>query len=110
VKYLLDVNVLVALGFIHHEFHDRMAAWIKAQRFPELATCSITELGFVRALSQAPAYGFTVVQARTALLRLKRAKILTFAFITDAHDISIFPRRLRVPGRPRMVTWWSLQG
>jgi predicted nucleic acid-binding protein len=58
MKYPLDVNALVALGFIHHEFHDRVAEWIKAQQLPELATCSITELGFVRILSQAPAYGF----------------------------------------------------
>jgi len=26
--YLLDVNALVALGFIHHEFHNRVAAWV----------------------------------------------------------------------------------
>jgi uncharacterized protein len=97
MKYLLDVNALVALGFIHHEFHDRVAAWIKAQQFPELATCSITELGFVRVLSQAPAYGFTVVQARTALLRLKRAKVITFTFITDAHDISHLPTWVKSP-------------
>ena len=24
--YLLDVNALVALGFLNHEFHDRVAA------------------------------------------------------------------------------------
>jgi hypothetical protein len=41
----------------HHEFHGRVAAWIKAVRFPALATCSITELGFVRVLAQAPSYG-----------------------------------------------------
>jgi predicted nucleic acid-binding protein len=97
VKYLLDVNALVALGFIHHEFHNRMATWVKAQEFPEMATCSITELGFVRVLSQAPAYGFTVVQARTVLLRLKRAKILTFIFITDNHDISHLPAWVKSP-------------
>jgi uncharacterized protein len=97
VKYLLDVNALVALGFIHHEFHNRIATWVKAQEFPEMATCSITELGFVRVLSQAPAYGFTVVQARTVLLRLKRAKILTFIFITDNHDISHLPAWVKSP-------------
>ena len=97
MRYLLDVNALVALGFIHHEFHERLATWIKAQQFPELATCSITELGFVRVLSQAPAYGFTVVQARSALLRLKRAKVLTFHFITDAHDISHLPAWVKSP-------------
>jgi predicted nucleic acid-binding protein len=97
MKYLLDVNALVALGLIHHEFHDRVAAWIKTQQFPELASCSITELGFVRVLSQAPAYSFTVLQAQTALLRLKRAKVLTFTFITDAHDISHLPTWVKSP-------------
>jgi predicted nucleic acid-binding protein len=49
--YLLDVNALVALGFINHEFHDRLAAWVQSQNSPNLASCSITELGFVRAVS-----------------------------------------------------------
>jgi hypothetical protein len=97
MKYLLDVNALVALGFMHQEFHDWVATWLKAQRFPELATCSITELGFVRVLSQAPTYGFTTLQARTVLLRLKKAKAPTFAFIPDAHDISHLPAWVKSP-------------
>jgi hypothetical protein len=91
MTFLLDVNALVALGFIHHEFHDRVARWVKAQEFPALATCSITELGFVRVLSQAPVYGLTVADARNALLRLKRSKILPFIFVADDHDISHLP-------------------
>ena len=54
MKYLLDVNALVALGFGNHEFHARVAYWLRAQQFPDLATCSITELGFLRVLVQAP--------------------------------------------------------
>jgi len=69
--YLLDVNALVALGFVNHEFHDRVVSWICAQNSPALATCSIAELGFVRVLAQAPAYGFTIPQARALLMRLK---------------------------------------
>ena len=91
MTYLLDVNALVALGFVHHEFHDRVARWLKAQRFPEIATCSITELGFVRVLSQAPLYGFTVGQARSLLLRLKKTDVLSFTFIADSHDIAHLP-------------------
>jgi predicted nucleic acid-binding protein len=56
VKYLLDVNVLVALGFLQHEFHERVANWVHtlaSRGIPELATRSITELGFVRVLAQA---------------------------------------------------------
>lgn len=94
MTYLLDVNALVALGFFQHEFHGRMAAWVHASVAKgtfELATCSITELGFVRVLTQAPQYGFTVSQARDLLLRLKSANVLTFRFLPDDHDISRLP-------------------
>jgi len=94
VRYLLDVNALVALGFLEHEFHGRLANWVRAvasKGAPELVTCSITELGFVRVLAQAPQYGFTVAHARTLLLRLKAEKALKFAFISDDHDVSHLP-------------------
>jgi hypothetical protein len=108
MKYLLDVNALVALGFIHHEFHDRVAAWVRASQFPPLATCSITELGFVRVLSQAPAYGFTVAHARTLLLRLKKASKLSLTFSLTAMISLMFPRGLRLQSKPLTVTWFSL--
>jgi hypothetical protein len=44
MRYLLDSSALVALGLIHHEFHERVAGWARAQQFPRLATCAITEL------------------------------------------------------------------
>src|ERR1700678_830153 len=95
--YLLDVNALVALGFTNHEFHDRLSAWVQSQNSPKLASCSITELGFVRVLAQAPAYGFTVTQARTLLLRLKQARNSALTFIPDNHDISDLPAWVRTP-------------
>lgn len=51
MKYLLDVNVLVAWGWADHVDHARAAAWIaatKAKRGATLATSAIPELGFVR--------------------------------------------------------------
>jgi uncharacterized protein len=95
--YLLDVNALVALGFINHEFHDRLASWFQSHNSPALASCSITELGFVRVLAQAPAYGFTVTQARTLLLRLKKARTSRLTFIPDEHDVSRLPAWVRAP-------------
>ena len=88
------MNVLVALGLLQHEFHERVAGWVRtlaSRGIPELATCSITELGFVRVLAQAPQYGFTITHARTALLRLKRGNSLRFTFIPDDHDVSHIP-------------------
>jgi len=95
VKYLLDVNALVALGFLEHEFHERVARWVRNLAVtgpPELATCSITELGFVRVLAQAPQYGFTVGQACDLLQRLKATRRVNFTLIPDAQDISHLPR------------------
>lgn len=97
MRYLLDVNALVALGFAQHEFHSRVAAWLKTEQFPDLATCSITELGFVRVLAQAAAYGFTVEQARDLLLRLKAGGSPHFTFIPDDHDVSHLPAWAKSP-------------
>ncbi len=95
--YLLDVNALVALGVLNHEFHERVARWVQSSRNPELATCSITELGFVRVLAQASAYGLTVAQARSLLLRLKRARGSPFIFFPDAQDVSNLPGWVKAP-------------
>ena len=94
MRYLLDVNALVAPGFLEHEFHERVALWVKSlakEASYALLTCAITELGFVRVLSQAPQYGLTVAQSRALLVRLKRQGEVPFEFIADDHDISRLP-------------------
>ena len=96
MRYLLDVNALVALGFLEHEFHSRVAKWVSSES-PSLATCSITELGFVRVLSQVPQYRLGVVDALTLLLRLKSSRKADISFIADDIDLSQLPRWVRSP-------------
>jgi predicted nucleic acid-binding protein len=50
VKYLLDVNILVAWGWSDHVDHTRTVMWIAAARKHKatLMTSAIPELGFVR--------------------------------------------------------------
>lgn len=91
MRFLLDVNALVALGLLEHEFHRRVASWVRKEHHPTLATCAITELGFVRVLAQASAYNFTIAQAKAQLLRLKETKVYLFTFISDDLDISHLP-------------------
>jgi uncharacterized protein len=93
MRYLLDINALVAIGFLEHEFHQRAATWLRdlPKSQTELLSCAITELGFVRVLSQAPRYGFTVQQAKTFLIRLKRSRVIRFGFLDDDHDVSRLP-------------------
>jgi predicted nucleic acid-binding protein len=100
MKYLLDVNALLALVVLEHEFHARVARWVErlgTRGVPELATCSITELGFVRALGQAQQYGSSVAQARELLLKVKTSDGMRWIFIPDDHDISRLPRWVRTP-------------
>jgi hypothetical protein len=100
VTYLLDVNSLLALGVLHHEFHQRVAGWVARlakSGNPLLATCSITELGFVRVLGQAQQYSFSVIQARELLLRIKASETIRCVFIPDGHDISHLPKWVKSP-------------
>ena len=99
MTYLLDVNALVALGFLEHEFHERTARWVRRialQKTAELATCAMTELGFVRVLAQAQQYGFNVRQARELLIQVKTAGVLKFVFVSDDHGVSYLPRWVKL--------------
>ena len=46
--YLLDVNVLIASADAAHEFHQDFHHWIMNEGNPHLATCPLTENGFLR--------------------------------------------------------------
>ena len=100
MKCLLDVSTLVALGIAEHEFHERVANWIRdvgAAEPVELATCSITEIGFVRIVAQTPQYAFNVSEARMLLLRLKARHGEVFRFIADDHDATRLPGWVKGP-------------
>ena len=96
--YLLDVNALVALAFSEHLFHNRTARWVQsltASGTPELATCPITELGYIRVLLQAPGDDFSVSEARDLLRRIKATGGVRITFIPDDHDLSHLPAWVR---------------
>jgi hypothetical protein len=60
-----------------------------------LLECSMTELGFVRILAQAPQYGFTVAHARTLLLRLLQDGVRAAKQITDRHLAQLVRRTVQ---------------
>jgi predicted nucleic acid-binding protein len=93
VKYLLDVSVLVALGFRRHSLHARVAEWerqLSLQGTPEFATCSITELGFLRIVAHT-AYEGSVAAANPLLRELKSTTSLRFTFLPNELDTSTLP-------------------
>ena len=101
MKYLLDVNALIALGFREHEFHTRISMWLSRPESPQLATCSITELGFMRVLTSVSPYAIGINDARAILAALKTSNPPRFEFVSDTVDA------LALPGwvsGPRQIT------
>jgi predicted nucleic acid-binding protein len=100
MKYLLDTGALFVLGILDHEFHGRTTGRLEKLRVngpPDLATCAITELAFVRILAQAPQYSFTVDQGKSLLSDLKSSKAGNFIFLSDTQGVSDLPRWVKGP-------------
>ncbi len=81
--YLLDVNVLLAMSYPNHLHHSRAMSWFGASRkrqpFDRLATCSVTEIGFVRvAGNRKTGLATSVAAAREDLARLKEGWLTMF--------------------------------
>ena len=72
--YLLDVNVLLALGYKAHVHNARAETWLEHLQTREtldLATCSIAEIGFVRVACGGAGFAENVTVAQRDLARLK---------------------------------------
>lgn len=63
--YLLDTNLLIALLWPSHEHHGLAAKWFSRHRGKGWATCALTQVGFVRIVSN-PAFSRDAVQPREA--------------------------------------------
>jgi predicted nucleic acid-binding protein len=92
VKYLLDVNALMGLGFSKHAFHERIENWLASVGRADLATCAITELGFVRILAQLPDHEITVESAQEMLALLKATSLASFTFLVDDAGVDRLPK------------------
>jgi uncharacterized protein len=89
---LLDVNVLLAIAWPNHQFHEAATALLSSRN--RWATCALTQLGFIR-LSSNPAAVATGRSPREAAGLLAR---LVAVLVT-------FDRRLEgVAGRRTKVT------
>jgi len=89
VKYLLDVNLLLAWGWEDHAEHDRAASWIasmKSRGEVTMLTSSIPELGFVRVSVQRTGGRLSVDAAADTLAGMLKSLGSQHQFLAD--DIS----------------------
>lgn len=52
MRFLLDVNVLVALAFPSHPFHKPAHSWFHREPGRPWATCALTQAGYLRVVSR----------------------------------------------------------
>jgi len=100
MKYLLDINTLIALGHTAHVHHAKAIGWYLSisKASASLATCSITELGFVRVTVQTRLQS-DVDAARKALEKLKSSSSLPFALVSDDLGVDRLPSFAKTPNR-----------
>lgn len=85
--YLLDVNVLIALAWPGHRFHEMAQRWFNRNADKGWATCPLVQAGFVRIVSN-PAFSPRSVSVKEAIQALTISlKHPTHHFWAD--DISI---------------------
>jgi toxin-antitoxin system PIN domain toxin len=98
VILLLDVNVLVALAHEGHAEHRRVSRWYASLQNPgiQLATCSITELGFVR-VSVQTGLEESVPEAVDTLTSMVASSRIPFLRIADDLGATDLPAHVRGP-------------
>ena len=85
---LLDLNILAALLWPTHEHHEAAHRWFHARTPERWATCSLTQLGFVRLVSN-PAF------SRDALSPSAAVALLAENLTHPAHEF--WAERLQIP-------------
>jgi len=98
MRYLLDVNALIALAHTGHIFHAQARKWFisavaTARGFH---TCSITEIGFIR-VSVATGLQPDIPTAKQALSALKSSSKLRFELVSDDVSAAQLPSFVKKP-------------
>jgi uncharacterized protein len=86
MRYLLDVNVLLAAIWSKHADHPKAKAWLDNK---DVVLCPISELGFLRISCHRRAFNFAMKDARHGLrqfaAQMKASKIADDLEALDSH-------------------------
>lgn len=99
--FLLDVNVLVAMSWPEHQFHEIALQWFAKNHRKGWATCPMVQAGFVRVVSN-PAFSPHAVAPKEAIEALNTSvQRATHQFWAD--EISL-PQAFRILGVGSRIT------
>ncbi len=102
MRYLLDVNLLVARGWADHADHDRVAGWIRSARRIQSAqrfTSPISELGFVRVSVQRTGGLVSAAEAGRTLTGMLAILGTHHGFLPDDQPATAWPEWCRSAGQ-----------
>ena len=100
MKYLPDVNALLALAHQDHAAHEKASLWYKetADGASAFLTCPITELGFLRVSMQA-GLSRNLDAAQDTLSGMKKSSRVPFDFVPDSVATDKLPPYVRTPAQ-----------
>ena len=101
-KYLLDVNVLIALADPDHMHHQRAMKWFDTPGL-DWGVCAFTEAGFLRVSTNPKAGRHSVKEATEVLAALAKRPGYRYWPITESWASLVAPFRERIFGH-RQVT------
>ena len=102
MRYLLDVNILVAWGWVDHLDHERTVHWlasVKRQKESVLMTSPIPELGFIRVSVQRTQGHVTVMEASETLAGMVESLGSRHLFLSDDSSATDLPEWCRHASR-----------
>ena len=94
MKYLLDVNVLVAWGWMNHDHNSIVSHWLTREHKKEhvlFLTSPITELGFVRISGQRSEGRISPQAASKEFHKMLRGLAPSHRFLPDDLQIEHWP-------------------
>lgn len=108
VKYLADVNVLIALLDEDHTHHTVVASWFDASAEEEFGVCAFTEAGFLRATTNPKAGLHSIAEALNVLASLNSHTGYRFWPMAASWAELVEPFRERVFGHQQITDSYLL--
>jgi uncharacterized protein len=105
-SYLVDTNVWIALAYDQHEHHATAARWFERAGAGQSCFCRITQLAFLRLLTNAKVMGRDVRTDKEAWRDYDAfATDVRVDFVEDGPGLDAALRRLTMSGRPSHRLW-----
>lgn len=108
VKYLADVNVLIALLDEDHIHHTIVTKWFDASAQDEFGVCTFTETGFLRVTTNPKAGLNSIEEALDALASLNNHAGYRFWPMAEGWAKLVEPFRERVFGHQQITDAYLL--